>query len=621
MTAFTEPDRSRLGRPCAGPTAWWPRRTGWRRRARRQSLSAVATPSTRPPRRPSSCTWSNPTSMVPAGLVGIYATADDPTPRVMAGQGPAPAGATVDHYRGFGFREMPGSGVLATALPGAAPAWLRLLGRHAAPGSWRTCWPSRSDTRAMGTRCSRRAGHPRNRGARSSSGTGRPRRRTGCWTDGCRASATSCATRRTRAASSVSSRPALSCVLPGGTHLCCPRRLEHPLGRGRHPQFTAQPHYEPWHLARGARRARRRRSGRRRAGSPQDAVTLEFRGSRSRTPARGAGSGRAAAGAGNPRHDAGRTPGPLDRARHPHHHGGVEARSGCRSTPGTATPTRPRGPASPGYARERAALIGDTASVEFRPGRPGGRTPWTPPPSTGVAGGGSSRRYRGAHGGRAVHRRPAAAGRPRRRPLGEHRTYLTVGRLARKLIAADPRTRLLPGQPDGALAPARMAPVGRTLGPALRARTLSPVLRAARRGRRSRHSAPPAATSRTSGSCPTSPAGWSAVTTLRQVIERTDLTTASHTCVVRTADPGARRARGSSVGSAHKCRGRTRAARASQPRSGCCFFFLLMVGRGPVSAAAPPALRGTRPAAPPSRGIERPGRHPSAPRARGSVAS
>jgi gamma-glutamyltranspeptidase/glutathione hydrolase len=34
---------------------------------------------------------------------------------------------------------------------------------------------------------------------------------------------------------------------------------------------------------------------------------------------------------------------------------------------------------APEYARERAALIGETASSEFRPGRPGGREPWHPP--------------------------------------------------------------------------------------------------------------------------------------------------------------------------------------------------------------------------------------------------
>ncbi|HEY4151855.1 MAG TPA: gamma-glutamyltransferase, partial [Pseudolysinimonas sp.] len=66
-------------------------------------------------------------------LVGIYVTADDPTPRVMAGQGPAPAAATIECYRGLGFTEVPGSGVLAAAIPGAVPAWLRLLETR---GSW-----------------------------------------------------------------------------------------------------------------------------------------------------------------------------------------------------------------------------------------------------------------------------------------------------------------------------------------------------------------------------------------------------------------------------------------------------------------------------------------------------
>src|SRR5882757_6092196 len=66
-------------------------------------------------------------------LVGIYVTADDPTPRVMAGQGPAPVGATIEHYLSLGFTEVPGSGVLAAAIPGAVPAWLRLLETR---GTW-----------------------------------------------------------------------------------------------------------------------------------------------------------------------------------------------------------------------------------------------------------------------------------------------------------------------------------------------------------------------------------------------------------------------------------------------------------------------------------------------------
>lgn len=63
-------------------------------------------------------------------MPAIICTADDPTPRVLCGQGPAPAGATIEHYRSEGFELMPGSGPLAAALPGAVDAWLLLLRDH-----------------------------------------------------------------------------------------------------------------------------------------------------------------------------------------------------------------------------------------------------------------------------------------------------------------------------------------------------------------------------------------------------------------------------------------------------------------------------------------------------------
>ncbi|WP_425460970.1 gamma-glutamyltransferase family protein [Leekyejoonella antrihumi] len=64
----------------------------------------------------------------PAGEVPaiVWAT-DDPVPRVLAGQGPAPAAATIDHYRSLGLDLIPGSGLLAAAVPGAVDAWLLLL--------------------------------------------------------------------------------------------------------------------------------------------------------------------------------------------------------------------------------------------------------------------------------------------------------------------------------------------------------------------------------------------------------------------------------------------------------------------------------------------------------------
>ncbi len=67
-------------------------------------------------------------------LVGIFATADDPaTPVVLMGQGPAPAGATIAHFRAEGLDLVPGAGGLAAAVPGSVDAWLTLLRDH---GTW-----------------------------------------------------------------------------------------------------------------------------------------------------------------------------------------------------------------------------------------------------------------------------------------------------------------------------------------------------------------------------------------------------------------------------------------------------------------------------------------------------
>ncbi|HYX90313.1 MAG TPA: gamma-glutamyltransferase family protein [Myxococcaceae bacterium] len=46
---------------------------------------------------------------------------------VICGQGPAPAGATIAHYRGLGLDLVPGSGLLAACVPGAFDAWMLLL--------------------------------------------------------------------------------------------------------------------------------------------------------------------------------------------------------------------------------------------------------------------------------------------------------------------------------------------------------------------------------------------------------------------------------------------------------------------------------------------------------------
>ncbi|WP_431899065.1 gamma-glutamyltransferase family protein [Micromonospora chalcea] len=67
----------------------------------------------------------------PAGEVpAILATAADPAPRVLCGQGPAPAAATVAHFRSLGLDLVPGAGPLAAVVPGAVDAWLLLLRDH-----------------------------------------------------------------------------------------------------------------------------------------------------------------------------------------------------------------------------------------------------------------------------------------------------------------------------------------------------------------------------------------------------------------------------------------------------------------------------------------------------------
>ncbi|GAA3535772.1 gamma-glutamyltransferase [Amycolatopsis ultiminotia] len=67
----------------------------------------------------------------PGGQVpGIFVTADDRTPRVLAGQGPAPAAATIEHVAGLGLDLIPGSGLLCATVPAAWDAWLLLLRDH-----------------------------------------------------------------------------------------------------------------------------------------------------------------------------------------------------------------------------------------------------------------------------------------------------------------------------------------------------------------------------------------------------------------------------------------------------------------------------------------------------------
>jgi gamma-glutamyltranspeptidase / glutathione hydrolase len=49
---------------------------------------------------------------------------------VICGQGPAPAGATIAHFRALGLDLVPGTGLLAAVVPGAFDGWMRLLRDH-----------------------------------------------------------------------------------------------------------------------------------------------------------------------------------------------------------------------------------------------------------------------------------------------------------------------------------------------------------------------------------------------------------------------------------------------------------------------------------------------------------
>ncbi|MGW0840678.1 gamma-glutamyltransferase family protein [Streptomyces sp. NPDC002787] len=66
----------------------------------------------------------------PAGEVPIILAPADGEVRVLCGQGVAPAGASVAHYRGLGLDLVPGTGPLAAAVPGAFDAWMLLLRDH-----------------------------------------------------------------------------------------------------------------------------------------------------------------------------------------------------------------------------------------------------------------------------------------------------------------------------------------------------------------------------------------------------------------------------------------------------------------------------------------------------------
>lgn len=320
-------------------------------------------------------------------LCAIYATADDPTPRVIVGQGTAPAGATIEHYREAGFDEIPGSGVLAAAVPGAVASWLRLLETR---GSWEL-----ADVLAFAIGYAR-IGHPilasavRTIGAVQELFSQHWPTSAAQWVpDG----------RMPRPGELVTNEPyarTLEALIDAG------QSAESREGRIRAAmdawstgfvadalaRFAAEPHYQP--------SLDRELPGVLTADDlagfdplEEDAVTLEFRGTTlAKTGPWAQGPVLLQALAILDTFPDAR----LDPSTAIGIHTIAEAlklaladrdawygdAAGAESVPLTEL-------LDPEYARERAALIGETASSEFRPGRPGGREPWLPPLRIGEA--------------------------------------------------------------------------------------------------------------------------------------------------------------------------------------------------------------------------------------------
>lgn len=57
----------------------------------------------------------------------IVQRAGEANPRVICGQGPAPQAATIEHFKNLGLDVIPGSGLMATCIPGAFDAWALML--------------------------------------------------------------------------------------------------------------------------------------------------------------------------------------------------------------------------------------------------------------------------------------------------------------------------------------------------------------------------------------------------------------------------------------------------------------------------------------------------------------
>ncbi|MEO6533662.1 MAG: gamma-glutamyltransferase [Pseudolysinimonas sp.] len=312
-------------------------------------------------------------------LVGIYVTANDPTPRVMAGQGPAPAGATIEHYRELGFTEMPGSGVLAAAIPGSVPAWLRLLETR---GTWEL-----ADVLAFAIGYAR-GGHPLLAAVANTIAGVRelfehwPTSAAHWIPEGRMPQAGDLATNEPYA------RTLERLLAAGGTAATREDRIRAAVAAwstgfvvDEIARFTAEPHYQP-SIDREVPGVLTADDMAGYQASDEDAVTLEFRGTTiAKAAAWGQGPVLLQALAILDTFDDSR----LDPSTALGIHTIVEALKLALADRDAwygdgAVPLELLADLlGPEYARERAALIDETASLEFRPGRPGGREPWLPP--------------------------------------------------------------------------------------------------------------------------------------------------------------------------------------------------------------------------------------------------
>ena len=67
----------------------------------------------------------------PAGdMPAIFHSAKTGKTEVLCAQGPAPGAATIEHFTGLGLNLIPGSGLLATVVPGAFDGWMLMLRDH-----------------------------------------------------------------------------------------------------------------------------------------------------------------------------------------------------------------------------------------------------------------------------------------------------------------------------------------------------------------------------------------------------------------------------------------------------------------------------------------------------------